>query len=230
MLNNHTNQLVCFRMMENTACDDAPEAPAGTDGRHVRGDKTRQALLEAAFGEIYEQGFRSASLSEIIKKAGCTKGSLYHHFPDKHALGLAAAEEFMAGYIRGVWIEPLRDTADPLSEIRAIIERHANGEIGIDPRRGCPFQNLTQEMAGIDAGFQELFAALFASLRGAVADALARGRKTGMVRPDIDPLCVATLIVAGHQGVASMIKATQDLEVGRAAATAFFDYLESLRP
>lgn len=203
---------------------------AETDGRHVRGDRTRQALLEAAFGEIYEHGFRVASLNEIIRKAGCTKGSLYHHFPDKHALGVAAAEEFMSGYIREVWVERLRDAADPLTAIRAIIERHADGDIGIDPRRGCPFQNLTQEMAGIDAGFQELFATLFASLRGAVADALARGQTTGMVRPDIDPLCVATLIVAGHQGVASMIKATQDLEVGHAAATAFFDYLESLRP
>ncbi|MEQ8283373.1 MAG: TetR/AcrR family transcriptional regulator [Parvibaculum sp.] len=207
---------------------ETPEAE--TDGRHVRGDRTRQALLEAAFGEIYEHGFQAASLSEIVARAGCTKGSLYHHFSDKHALGLAAADEFIGAYIKDVWVAPLTATDDPLSAIRTIIEHHAHGEIGIDPRRGCPFQNLTQEMAGIDAGFQELFVTLFASLRGAVAQALAKGQKTGTVRPDIDPLCVATLIAASHQGVASMIKATQDLEVGHAAATAFFDYLESLRP
>ena len=50
------------------------------------------------------------------------------------------------------------------------------------------------------------------------------------MRRDIDHSCVATLIVASHQGVVSMIKATQDLDVGHAAATAFFGYLKSLRP
>ena len=203
---------------------------AETDGRHARGDRTRQLLLEAAFAEIYEHGFQAARLNEIIAKAGCTKGSLYHHFPDKHALGLAAAAEFMGTYIKSVWIEPLHETADPLTTIRNIIRRHADGDVGIDPRLGCPFQNLTQEMAGIDAGFQKLFTDLFASFRGVVAAALAKGQQNGTVRSDIDPQCVATLIVASHQGVASMIKATQNLEVGKAAATAFFDYLDSLRP
>jgi len=203
---------------------------AETDGRHIRGDRTRQLLLEAAFAEIYENGFRSASLNEIIRRAGCTKGSLYHHFPDKHALGVAAAAEFIGAYIRDVWIEPLAGTDDPLATIRAIIERHAHGGIGVDPRFGCPYQNLSQELSGIDAGFQEIFTDLFERWRGAIADALARGQAEGTVRTGIDARAVATLIVASHQGVVSMIKATQDLNVGHAAATAFFDYLESLRP
>ena len=203
---------------------------AGSDGRHARGDRTRQLLLEAAFAEIYEHGFQAARLNEIIAKAGCTKGSLYHHFPDKHALGLAAAAEFMGTYIKSVWIEPLAATDDPLAAIRAIIRRHASGDIDVDPRHGCPFQNLSQEMAGIDPGFQKIFADLFEIWRGAIATALSKGQTAGSVRKDIDAYAVATLIVASHQGVVSMIKATQNLEVGHAAATAFFDYLESLRP
>ena len=207
---------------------ETPEAEA--DGRHVRGDRTRQALLEAAFSEIYEQGFRSARLNEIVARAGCTKGSLYHHFPDKHALGVAAAAEFIGAYIENVWIAPLAATDDPLATIRAIIERHAEGGIGVDPRSGCPYQNLSQELSGIDAGFQKIFTDLFERWRAAVATALERGQAEGTVRPGIDARATATLIVASHQGVVSMIKATQDLEVGHAAATAFFDYLESLRP
>ncbi|MDO8839019.1 MAG: TetR/AcrR family transcriptional regulator [Parvibaculum sp.] len=217
-------------MPENPRTSAVLAASPEPDGRHVRGNRTRHALLEAAFDEIYEQGFRSASLNEILRRAGCTKGSLYHHFPDKHALGVAAAAEFIGAYIRDVWIEPLRATADPLATIRAIIERHAHGGIGVDPRFGCPYQNLSQELSGIDAGFQEIFTDLFERWRGAIADALARGQAEGTVRTGIDARAVATLIVASHQGVVSMIKATQDLEVGHAAATAFFDYLESLRP
>lgn len=200
------------------------------DGRHARGSRTRQALLDAAFFEIYEQGFRSASLNEIIRKAGCTKGSLYHHFPDKHALGLAAVADHMGAHIEQTWIAPLASTDDPLTSIRLIIKRYAQEELGIDPLRGCPFQNLSQEMSGIDKDFQSYFTILFDRWRGSIAAALARGQAKGTVRKDIDPECVATLVVASHQGVTSMIKATQDRNVGQAAATAFFDYLESLRP
>ncbi|PKP78561.1 MAG: hypothetical protein CVT81_03560 [Alphaproteobacteria bacterium HGW-Alphaproteobacteria-3] len=85
-------------------------------------------------------------------------------------------------------------------------------------------------MSGLDEDFQSYFATLFGRWRGAIAAALAKGQANGTVRKDIDPECVATLVVASHQGVVSMIKATQDKNVGHAAATAFFDYLESLRP
>ena len=217
-------------MAENPENTDLPAAAANHDGRLARGSRTRQTLLDAAFFEIYEQGFRSASLNEIIRKAGCTKGSLYHHFPDKHALGLAAVAEHMGAHIGQTWIEPLARTNDPLTSIRLIILRYANESLGIDPLRGCPFQNLTQEMSGLDEDFQSYFATLFGRWRGAIAAALAKGQANGTVRKDIDPECVATLVVASHQGVVSMIKATQDKNVGHAAATAFFDYLESLRP
>jgi AcrR family transcriptional regulator len=200
------------------------------DGRQMRGDRTRQALVESAFEEIYMHGFRAASLNDIIKKAGCTKGSLYHHFADKHALGLAATAEFMGAHIKELWIDPLAETADPLTSIRTIIGHYAFGDVGHDPRLGCPFQNLTQEMAGIDEDFQNYFKNLFEAWRDALVDALKRGERNGTVRKGIDAESVATLIIASHQGVASMIKATQDEGVGHTATSAFFDYLDSLRP
>lgn len=217
-------------MTENLSLREASQERVGIDGRHSRGDKTRQALVEAAFFEIYRHGFQATSLNEIIKRAGCTKGSLYHHFPDKHALGLAAIAEHMGGHIRESWITPLAGTDDPLTTIHDIVERYASGETGLDPRLGCPFQNLTQEMAGSDRDFEACFTALFDSWRCAIAGALARGQEKGTVRTNVDPLSIATLIVSTHQGVVSMIKATQDRDVGRAASIAFFDYLENLRP
>lgn len=203
---------------------------AAPDGRLARGGRTRQALIETAFEEIHARGFRAASLNGILRKAGCTKGSLYHHFPDKHALGLAAIHEFMGAHIQETWIVPLAEAGDPLTSIRAIIGRYASGETGMDPRLGCPFQNLTQELAGLDEEFRTCFIELFETWRGTITDALTRGQANGTVRPDIDPKSAATLIVAGHQGIVSMIKATQDETVGKTATPAFFDYLESMRP
>jgi len=47
------------------------------------------ALKEAAIDEFSEKSFSDASLNEILKKAGMSKGSFYHHFGDKFGLYLA---------------------------------------------------------------------------------------------------------------------------------------------
>ena len=59
-------------------------------------DITRSKILEAAYQEIHVQGFQSASMSEILLKAGVTKGALYHHFENKMALGYAVVDEVVA--------------------------------------------------------------------------------------------------------------------------------------
>src|SRR5262245_46602053 len=41
-------------------------------------DLTRENLLQAAFWEMYRNGFRAADLDAILKKARVTKGARYH--------------------------------------------------------------------------------------------------------------------------------------------------------
>ena len=66
-------------------------------------DVTRNKLLQAAFEEIYRRGFQAASLDTILIKAGVTKGALYHHFPDKAALGYAVVDEVVKGLLLKRW-------------------------------------------------------------------------------------------------------------------------------
>ncbi|HHT85041.1 MAG: TetR/AcrR family transcriptional regulator [Bacillota bacterium] len=46
-------------------------------------------LLEAAIDEFAMRRYEDASLNDILKKSGMSKGSLYHHFGDKFGLYLA---------------------------------------------------------------------------------------------------------------------------------------------
>ena len=75
--------------------------------------ETRQRILEAAFMEFYENGFQGAGLGAIVARAGVTTGALYHHFPDKAALGYAVVEEVIREPILEAYLGPLRD-ADPV--------------------------------------------------------------------------------------------------------------------
>jgi len=214
---------------ENTSTsEDAPSLKA-TDARHIRGERTRQALLDAAFEEIHLNGYRAASLNDILKVAGCTKGSLYHHFPDKHALGLAAIADNIDRFIEVNWITPLKTTNNPIDGIKQIVQRHITGEIYSDVRLGCPVQNLSQEMSGLDEDFRSYLQSVQDRWRAALSDALARGQGDGTVKADLNTDAVATMIIATHQGTIGLIKTAQNASVGATCGEALFQYLDSLR-
>jgi AcrR family transcriptional regulator len=51
-----------------------------------RKQRTREALLDAAFAVFAKRGFQAASLDEIAETAGYTRGAIYKHFADKEEL------------------------------------------------------------------------------------------------------------------------------------------------
>ena len=55
-------------------------------GQQTRSEKTQNALLNAAETLILERGTKGTSVADIAALAGCSIGSVYHHFKDKEAL------------------------------------------------------------------------------------------------------------------------------------------------
>src|SRR5437773_6126033 len=67
----------------------ADRQPPVTD----RGEQTRRHILEAAARAFAERGYAGASLNDVIKDSGVTKGGFYFHFPSKEALALAVLQD-----------------------------------------------------------------------------------------------------------------------------------------
>ena len=61
-----------------------------------RSEATRAALVAVGRRLFAERGFAGTSTEEIVREAGVTRGALYHHFKDKHALFQAVVEEVEA--------------------------------------------------------------------------------------------------------------------------------------
>ena len=85
-------------------------------------EQTRQRILEAAFEEVYRNGFRSASLQRILADTGLTKGALYHHFPNKDALGHAIIDEVLRQHLWARWVEPVLHDKDPISGLQSALK------------------------------------------------------------------------------------------------------------
>lgn len=58
-------------------------------------DETREALLDAAELVFLERGVARASLDEVARAAGCTRGAVHWHFGDKLGLFLALDERLL---------------------------------------------------------------------------------------------------------------------------------------
>jgi AcrR family transcriptional regulator len=191
-------------------------------------DTTRRSILEAAFEEIRLHGFQAASLSRILDKTDVTKGALYHHFPDKKALGYAVVDEILDEMVRRKWIEPLAQ-GNPIDAMLQTL--HTEGcEIARDKVFiGCPLNNLAQEISALDTGFRKRLARLFGLWRGGISAALQRGQAEGCVRRDVDTDAAATFIVAAIEGCLGMAKSGNDINLLYECGAGLTHYLETLR-
>jgi AcrR family transcriptional regulator len=58
----------------------------------ARGEATRSQLLAIATRMFAERGYEDTSVEAVLREAGVSRGSLYHHFASKEALFEAVAE------------------------------------------------------------------------------------------------------------------------------------------
>jgi AcrR family transcriptional regulator len=66
--------------------------------RERRLERTRSLLLDAAEQVFAERGFISATLDDIAKAAGYSKGAIYKYFATKEELFLAASDRYWRRY------------------------------------------------------------------------------------------------------------------------------------
>jgi TetR/AcrR family transcriptional regulator, transcriptional repressor for nem operon len=194
-------------------------------------DVTRERLLQAGFTEIYRRGFQGASLDTILGQAGVTKGALYHHFPDKAALGCAVVDEVVRDLLLQRWLGVLEaEPGDPLTALQGMLKHRLAQLQPHEVELGCPLNNLGQEMSPLDGRFRRRVAATFETWTEGFAEVLQRGQAEGSVRGDLDPRQAATFLVAAIEGSFGLAKSAQSAVMLRSNLEFLSELLECLRP
>jgi len=183
---------------------------SGKKGRTKRAydpGATRGRILDVAADEFQRRGYHATSMHDIMRIAAVPGGSVYHYFPTKKSLALAAIRERVAEHLAETWIEPLRKAPTTSQGILSVFDA-VTKSIGDRAVLGCPVTNLALELSLADPDFQHALRACFDRWEKAIADRL-REEHPAPKQKTIDSAGLATLVVAIFSGAMSLAKAAQ---------------------
>src|SRR6266566_7410263 len=70
--------------------------------RERKKQRTRQAILEAAFRLFEEHGFESVTVAEVARAADVSEGTVFNYFPTKEDLFYSGMQVFEAELVEAV--------------------------------------------------------------------------------------------------------------------------------
>ncbi len=192
-------------------------------------EATRKRILQAAFTEIYRKGFQGMRLDDVLAATDLTKGALYHHFPNKRALGYAVVDEVILPIMDEMWLEPLKKAPDPMQGVIDVVEQLPEMKPPEMLEYGCPLNNLAQEMSPLDEGFRQRLDYVFRLWHDVTEEALERAKHQGTLQDSVNCDETATFILAAIEGCIGIAKNAQSIERLRACNRCLVDYLQSLK-
>ncbi|MFI1919177.1 TetR/AcrR family transcriptional regulator [Nocardia sp. NPDC020380] len=92
-----------------------------TDGRRLRGHRTRESVLEAAVATASTAGLDGLSLAQLATGLGISKSALFTHWPDKQTLQLAVIDQAAAQWADRI-VRPALDGRHGLAALWAVQE------------------------------------------------------------------------------------------------------------
>lgn len=190
-------------------------------------EKTRAHILEVAFREIYHHGFQGISIDRIVKQTNVTKGAFFHYFASKSELGYAIVDEILREMILDRWIRPLAAYKNPLQGILKRFKVLTDAMADEDLVRGCPLNNLAQEMSAVDPVFREKVKTVMTMWIDETERHLKKGSESGYLKKEADPRQIALFVVMTQEGSFGLVKSLADRKIFDSLYVSLREYLHS---
>ena len=183
----------------------------------ARGEATRAQLIAIATGLFASRGYEDTSIEAVLREAGLSRGSLYHHFAGKEALFEAVLDDVEVR-VGGAVVEAAGDAAGPVAALRA-------GFLAWIRIAGDP---VVQRILLIDApsvlGWERWRAMEERHALGLIRATLQAVADGGSLRPDLVDV-LAHVLLASVNEVALLVARSEDPD---SAMTAGADAIDQL--
>ncbi|MFE7812321.1 TetR/AcrR family transcriptional regulator [Streptomyces sp. NPDC057433] len=196
-------------------------------------DDTRTRLVQTARALIHGSSFADVGIGDLCREAGVHRGSLYHFFPSKEAVGLAVIDANWE-LLKAVLDESFDSEAPPLERIDAFVGGFAGmltaarDQMGAVP--GCPIGNLALELSGRPGEARHRITEILTAWQRYFRDAVAEAALRGHVPAGVDPDTAALRALAFLQGITLMAKAYDRPTLVTEARTAIRTLIETPAP
>lgn len=205
-----------------------PRAPEHAAPRLTRkGEQTRERIVAAAAGLIFERGVAGTSIEDVKEAAGVSSSQLYHYFADKQALVHAVIAHQSEAVIAAQ--EPVLGKLDSLDALRAWRDQAVAIERQLQCRGGCPIGALAGELAEADPEARADIARGFARWEEQIARGIEAMYERGELPADVDPDRLALALLAAHQGGLVLTQVRRDPAPLEAALDAMIEHVAELQ-
>jgi AcrR family transcriptional regulator len=202
-----------------------------TDSTHVkRGTKaaqseaTRAKLVKVARRLFAKRGYAAVGTEEVVKKAGVTRGALYHQFSDKKDLFRAVFEQVEAEVTQRILTQAGAFATDPVEELRTGTRLWLDASLDPEVRRIV----LLDGPAVL--GFEEWRQIVARHGLGVIAAGLEGAMAAGVIATQ-PVMALAHVITGALDAAALYVAESDDPETARKEMDPVLEWLvESLRP
>jgi AcrR family transcriptional regulator len=155
--------------------------------------EVHDAILDAAGALVAEDGLLAVSMSEVAKRSGVARATLYRYFPDVDAVLLAWHARELETHLDG--LRAVRNDVEDVGErLGALLEAYANGLHASHGHRDTALGALLHSDVRV-AGAEQ-------TVHGLLEDVIADAAAAGLVRRDVPAnelasYCLSALSAAG---------------------------------
>jgi TetR/AcrR family transcriptional repressor of nem operon len=132
---------------------------------------TREKLVRTAERLMLRDGYSATRVDDVIRKAGLSKGSFYHFFDSKEALGLAALEHYYTDRVGRLAAGTYATETDPLRRAQGFL-KHASHVAADLWTTGCLLASLAADAAGSNRAISNALKKRTSDLRALLVDLL----------------------------------------------------------
>lgn len=175
------------------ALKDPPPAARGAR-RQMSADARREQILRAALSCFGAKGYHAATMDDLVRASGLSKGSLYWHFRSKEEVFLALFDSFTTD-MYGEWDAVAESDGDAFEVLRRefelTVERFSNERVLL-----LAWAEFINHPAG-----RERMSEAYATARHKFEAIIEQGRESHSIRSGAPANSVAATLVAALEGL-----------------------------
>ena len=156
-----------------------------TDGRRLRGERTRAGILDAAVDIASVEGLEGLSIGSLAQSIGVSKSGLFAHFGSKQELQLATIEAARQRFVAAV-IEPALEEPPGIGRVWSLSDRWLRyAEREIFPG-GCFFAQTSAEFDNRPGPVRDRIAEIMGRWTKLIASSIREAQEVGDIKPSHD--------------------------------------------